>query len=201
MDPIKIKTGLDQIACLDSSLNNALLQYGYPQPRSQPAGFATLVNTIVSQQLSARAAASIMGKLTSSLEEVTPECVAKKRIGTLRKAGLSQRKAAYVKELARAINRGEFRPEELSSMEDGEAIKTLTKLHGFGEWSAEIYLMFSLQREDIFPANDLALQMALARLKQLDERPTPKRARELISHWSPWRSMGSLFLWHYYHSR
>lgn len=200
MDQVKIKIGLDQIACVDSDIKNALLKYGYPQPRCQPAGFATLVNTIVSQQLSARAADTIMRKLISSLEEVTPECVAGKRISTLRKAGLSQRKATYIKELARAINKGEFQPEKLNSLDDSEAIKILTKLHGFGEWSAEIYLMFSLQREDIFPANDLALQTALARLKKLDQRPTPKIARELISHWSPWRSIGSLFLWHYYQS-
>ncbi|MCK5662840.1 MAG: hypothetical protein KAI17_05100, partial [Thiotrichaceae bacterium] len=65
-------------------------------------------------------------------------------------------------------------------------------------WSAEIYLMFSLQRQDIFPADDLALLVALGHLKNLPAKPTPAQARELIEHWSPWRSAGSLFLWHYY---
>ncbi|MDP1466131.1 hypothetical protein Q6331_31010, partial [Klebsiella pneumoniae] len=67
-----------------------------------------------------------------------------------------------------------------------------------GRWSAEIYLMFSLKRSDIFPADDLALLFALGRLKGLSARPTPKQARDLVEHWSPWRSVGSLFLWHYY---
>ena len=58
--------------------------------------------------------------------------------------------------------------------------------------------MFSLQRPDIFPADDLALRVALGRLKGLEEKPTPKQARQLVAHWSPWRSVGSLFLWHYY---
>ena len=71
-------------------------------------------------------------------------------------------------------------------------------MRGFGDWSAEIYLMFSLQRSDIFPANDLALQVALQKLKGLAERPGDKQARELIEHWAPWRSAGSLFLWHFY---
>ena len=87
---------------------------------------------------------------------------------------------------------------DLPVLEDQEAIKTITALRGFGVWSAEIYLMFSLQRRDIFPANDLALQVALQRLKGLDNRPKEKQVRELIRHWSPWRSAGSLFLWHYY---
>jgi DNA-3-methyladenine glycosylase II len=83
-------------------------------------------------------------------------------------------------------------------MDDAQAIRSITALRGFGDWSAEIYLMFSLQRSDIFPANDLALQIALQRLKGLEQRPDEKQTRSLIEHWSPWRSAGSLFLWHYY---
>jgi len=83
-------------------------------------------------------------------------------------------------------------------MTDTEAINAITALRGFGHWSAEIYLMFSLKRQDVFPADDLALQVALGRLKSLSEKPTPKQARDLVAHWTPWRSVGSLFLWHYY---
>ena len=86
----------------------------------------------------------------------------------------------------------------LETLNDKEAIDTITKLHGFGRWSAEIYLMFSLNRQNIFPANDLALLVALGRLKRLPDKPTPKQACELVRHWTPYRSIGSLFLWHYY---
>jgi len=84
-------------------------------------------------------------------------------------------------------------------MDDEAAIKAIVALKGFGPWSAEIYLMFSLQRSDVFPSGDLALLVALQKLKGLDEKPTPAEAKEIIKHWSPWRSVGSLFLWHYYH--
>ena len=85
-----------------------------------------------------------------------------------------------------------------AQMTDEEAIVEITALRGFGRWSAEIYLMFSLNRQDIFPADDLALLVALGRLKKLSDKPTPKQARDLIAHWAPYRSVGSLFLWHYY---
>jgi DNA-3-methyladenine glycosylase II len=71
-------------------------------------------------------------------------------------------------------------------------------LRGFGPWSAEIYLMFSLQRSDIFPAGDLALRIALQKLKGIDTPLNEKQSRELVALWSPYRSAGSLFLWHYY---
>jgi DNA-3-methyladenine glycosylase II len=116
----------------------------------------------------------------------------------LREAGMSFRKIEYAKGLAEAIDSGKFDVEGLVSLEDSEAIAAITSLRGFGPWSAEIYLMFSLNRQDIFPADDLALLVALGRLKGLPAKPTPKVAREMVKHWSPWRSVGSLFLWRYY---
>lgn len=198
MNQASIKRGLNQIAKSDAQIKQAIKHYGYPKPRIQAAGFETLINTIISQQLSAKAAESISLRVRTCLGDITPESVIKKRASSLRKAGLSERKVTYMKGLAKAIHKGEFDPENLALMSNSEAIQSITKLHGFGEWSAEIYLMFSLGRKDIFPANDLALQIALAKLKDLDAKPTPKFARELVCHWAPWRSAGSLFLWHYY---
>ena len=111
----------------------------------------------------------------------------------LREAGLSQRKVEYAQGLAEAIIRGDFDPEALTKMGDVEAIEAITQLRGFGPWSAKIYLMLSLRRQDIFPADDLILLTSLQRLKNLPNRPTPKVARGMILHWSPWRSAGSLF--------
>lgn len=81
---------------------------------------------------------------------------------------------------------------------DDEVISAITALRGFGLWSAEIYLMFSLRRRDVFPAGDLALRSSLGILKDLEGKLTPKQAREPVEHWSPWHSVGSLFLWHYH---
>ena len=91
-----------------------------------------------------------------------------------------------------------FDPRVLSDMDDQSVIKAITALRGFGAWSAEIYLMFSLQRSDIFPAGELALRIALQKLKGLQQPLSEKQARELVESWSPYRSAGSLFLWHYY---
>lgn len=198
MNQKSIIKGLNAIAKHDNHVKHALLTHGYPQPRTQAAGFDTLVNTIVGQQLSTKAANAIMLRVRQLLPDLTPNAVLRKRKTTLRNTGLSERKVEYIQGLAKAIQAGEFDPELLENMDNESAIVSITNLRGFGEWSAEIYLMFSLKRVDIFPANDLALQVALQNLKQLQSRPTPKIARQLVEKWSPWRSAGSLFLWHYY---
>ena len=200
MNKAQIKKSLLSIAKRDTELKNALDTHGYPEPRIQPAGFETFVVTIVNQQLSTRAASAIMQRVKDLLVDVTPSNVLARRKTTLRKTGLSERKVEYIQGLAKAIKNGNFEPDKLDSLDDTSVISAITNLHGFGEWSAEIYLMFSLGRQDIFPANDLALQVALQNLKQLDKRPTSKVARSLVEHWAPWRSAGSLFLWHFYNA-
>ena len=198
MNKAQIKKNLLCIARKDADLKQALDAFGFPQPRIQPTGFETFVVTMVNQQLSTKASSTIMQRVRDLLVDITPANVLARRISTLRKAGLSERKAEYIQGLARAVIKGQFDPDKLDSLDDTSAIEAITKLHGFGVWSAEIYLMFSLGRQDIFPANDLALQVALQHLKELDKRPTPNEARSLVEHWAPWRSAGSLFLWHYY---
>jgi DNA-3-methyladenine glycosylase II len=171
---------------------------GLPEPRIRPQGFETLLSTIVSQQISTQAAKAIMGRVRALLPHPSAAAILALEDKALREAGLSFRKIEYAKGLAQAVQSGHLDIVGLAAASNEEAIETILTLRGFGRWSAEIYLMFSLQREDIFPADDLALQVALGRLKNLDQKPTPKQASILIEHWSPWRSAGSLFLWHYY---
>ena len=198
MNRKKKKKGLDTIAANDQDVRKALQQLDYPEPRIRPAGFETLANTIVSQQLSTKAASAIMGRVRDLLPDLSAAAVLSVRKTSLRKAGLSERKVEYIRGLAEAIETGAFDPNQLKQMDDATAIAEITTLRGFGQWSAEIYLMFSLGRRDIFPANDLALQVALQNLKRLKQKPSPEMARELVAHWAPWRSVGSLFLWHFY---
>ncbi len=199
MNKETIKKGLDELSLIDADVANALADYGYPEPRIRPAGIETFFSIVVGQQLSTHAAAAIMGRARELLPELTPENILSKSDEELRGIGLSRQKIVYVKGMADAIIKGNFKPDALETLDDKTAIQTITALKGFGPWSAEIYLMFSLQREDIFPSGDLALLIALQKLKGLDEKPTPKQAQDIIQHWSPWRSVGSLFLWHYYH--
>lgn len=198
MNQTELTKSIDVIAASDPHVEKALCEIGYPQPRNRPAGFETLVNIIVSQQLSVTAANAIMQRVRECLPDMSAQAASKIQKRTLRKAGLSERKAEYVKHLAKQIKAGKLDLTQLQNANDKSAVETITQLHGFGVWSAEIYLMFSLDRRDIFPAGDLALQLALQKLKHLPTKPTPSIARTLITHWSPYRSAGSLFLWHYY---
>lgn len=198
MSQKQVINDIDCIAGIDPDVEKAVRSLGYPKPRNRTQGFETFFSIIVGQQISTEAAAAIMKRVRDLLPQMDARSLLNLPGGALREAGLSMRKVEYAEGLAHAILHGHMDPESLSEMEDAEAIKTITALRGFGLWSAEIYLMFCLQRGDIFPADDLALQVALQRLKGLELRPTAKQARDLIEHWSPWRSAGSLFLWHYY---
>ena len=199
MDKKIIKKGLNEIAKLDKDIAEVLPIYGYPEPRIRPSGIETFFSIVVGQQLSTHAAAAIMKKSRALIPKFTAASISNKTEEELRGVGLSKQKIVYVKGMAEAILNDSFNPDTLQYLDDKTAIQTITALKGFGPWSAEIYLMFSLQREDIFPSGDLALLIALQKLKGLDEKPTPKQAQKIIEHWSPWRSVGSLFLWHYYH--
>jgi DNA-3-methyladenine glycosylase II len=194
----QIKKDIDSIARIDADVETAVQTIGYPKPRIRPQGFETLLSTIVGQQISTGAAAAVMGRVRELLPRMQASELQKLSTDDLRAAGLSGRKVEYAFGLADAIVDGSLDTAALISLDDEQAVRAITALRGFGDWSAEIYLMFSLQRKDIFPANDLALQVALQRLKGLEQRPGEKQARALIEHWSPWRSAGSLFLWHYY---
>lgn len=199
MNQALIKKAIDEIASKDNDVAIGLKLVGYPPPRIRPVGFETLFSIIVSQQLSTHAAAAIMGRARELLPILEPQAVLDLPEGALREIGLSHRKVEYATGLSQAILSDEFAPEALAQLDNETVKKEIIALKGFGPWSAEIYLMFSLQRQDIFPTGDLALLVALQKLKGLSEKPTPQQAQDLIKHWSPWRTAGSLFLWHYYH--
>ena len=196
MNETNIKTALDALTRVDSDVASILITTGYPAPRISPAGFESFLNTIVSQQISTKAAATIWQRVCDLMTDITPNALLALDGNQLREAGLSQRKMEYAQGLAEAIVSGQFSPDALAKLDDERAIEEIIQIRGFGRWSAEIYLMFSLQREDIFPADDLILLTSLQRLKRLSERPTPAVARKTIEHWAPYRSAGSLFLWH-----
>ena len=199
IDEDVIRLGLDQLAAKDKYLAVGLELVGYPPPRIRPHGFATLLNIIVGQQISVKAAASILGRLHDIMAENTAMALLDLTIDEIRSAGMSLRKAEYATGVAKAIVSGELDIAALLLMDDKTVINELIKLRGIGRWSGEIYAMFSLGRRDIFPADDIALQEAFRRLKLLDNRPTGKEIRQLTENWAPWRSVGALFLWHYYH--
>ena len=198
MDRDTLKRGLDAVAEQDPQVAAGLALVGYPEPRLSDHGFATLLNIIISQQISKEAAASIRGRVEALYPSGTAADFLTLSEEELRGAGFSRPKVAYARGLAEAIEDGRLDIAVLADMTDDEAVAAITALKGFGRWSAEIYCMFALRREDLFPGEDIALQEAMRRLKGLEARPTAKQARALAEAWSPWRSPMSVFLWHYY---
>jgi DNA-3-methyladenine glycosylase II len=198
MNRAAIKRAMKKLAEADPDVARGLAIVGPPEPRVRPAGFNTLLSAIVGQQISTEAARTIRARVEQVLPDATPKALLALPEGALRAAGMSGRKVEYATGLASAIEEGAFDLEGLPQLSDEDAIEAITALRGFGQWSAEIYLMFSLGRTDIFPSGDLALRVAVGKLKGLEERPTPGQARDLVAHWAPYRTAGSLFLWDYY---
>jgi len=153
---------------------------------------------IVGQQVSVAAGASIRAKLAATVAPLTPQQYLDTSIANLRAAGLSGRKVEYGQGLAEAMRDGALADDHLFVLDDEAAVKEITQIRGLGQWSAEIYLMFAFGRTDIWPAEDLAVAEALRRLKGLDDRPVRATSEPMVEHWRPHRSMGALFLWHYF---
>ncbi len=190
---------LNAAAALDPKIKSVIEDLGYPEPRARVHGFETMLRIIVSQQLSTRVAAVIWERLeTLCGNNVTARAVLILNEEALRECGLSWQKVSYAKGLAERIDSGVLSPETLTEMPTDDAIKALTEIKGYGVWSAEIYVMFALGRPDIFPAGDLALQIAVQRLEALPEKPSEKQTREIALRWSPHQSAVAVLMWHYY---
>lgn len=194
----KLRRQLRKLAEIDADISLALEEYGFPEPRLRGVGFTMLLHTIVSQQLSVHAAEAIWQRVCQRFKTLDPPTIRRCRATTLRGLGLSGKKVEYVKALAKAFEGKNSKLYDLEACDDEVVIENITAVKGLGRWSAEIYLLFSLQRKDVFPADDLALQVALQHLKRRRVKPSAKEARALVESWAPLRSAGSLLLWHYY---
>jgi len=190
---------IDRLAVIDPDIQAAVTRIGYPISRLRPKGFATLLRIMVSQQVSTHAAAAIWGRLEAAMDDgATPERFLALDDAALRTVGLSGRKMEYGRGLAQAITGGSLDLEGLGSLSEDDAIIELCKLRGFGRWSAEIYLLFALSRADSWPADDLAVQIGMQRLKNLEARPDRKTMDRLAEPWRPLRGCAAILLWHVY---
>ena len=194
----QLKTALDALAARDADMARCLAAAGYPEPRIRERGYTTMLRTIVGQQVSVAAAASVWNKLETELGAgCAPDVLIAASEEALRACGLSRQKQGYARSLADLVLSGEVVLEALPK-DDEEAIELLTRIKGIGRWSSEIYLLFAEGRLDIWPAGDLAVQEGLGRIKRLDARPAEKATRELAESWRPHRGAAAIFTWHYY---
>jgi DNA-3-methyladenine glycosylase II len=196
----QLRTGLDTLAEREPAFARALSLAGYPEPRIRERGYRTLLRTIVGQQVSVAAAASVWRKLEAELgEEMAPEVLLAAEFDALRACGLSRQKQGYVRSLCELVAGGELDLENLPE-DDEEAIAQLIRIKGIGRWSAEIYLLFAEGRPDIWPAGDLAVQAGIGKILALPERPSEKETRALAESWSPHRGAAAILTWHCYNN-
>ena len=196
----QLRSALDALCAREPALATAIDRAGYPEPRIRARGYATLLRTIVGQQVSVAAARSMWAKL-EALVGSPPDLkvLLKSSDEELRAAGLSRQKAGYARSLAGLVLCGELDLANLPE-DDEEAIALLTKIKGIGRWSAEIYLLFSEGRPDVWPAGDLAVQVEIGRLMGMKDRPSEKQLRELGEAWRPHRGAAAILAWHSYNS-
>ena len=197
----QLVSALGALSTLEPAFARAIAEVGMPAPRIMVPGYATLLRTILGQQVSVASAASVYAKLEAQLGDVSdPARLIAASDDTLRACGLSRQKAGYARSLAALVTRGEVDLSRLPE-DDEEAIAQLTKIKGIGRWSAEIYLLFAEARRDVWPAGDLAIQIEVGRLLTLDARPDEKTTRALAERWRPHRGAAAVFAWHHYQSR
>lgn len=158
--------------------------------------FDTLVRSIVFQQLSGRVARVIFGRLLEALAgSVTPEGVLGLDAQTMRAAGLSGQKSAYIRDLARHAAEGEIVFEQLKRMPDADVIAVLTQVKGVGVWTAQMFLMFALQRPDVLPVADLGIRTAIRKAYELEELPKAAEVERIGQPWRPYCTVACWYLW------
>jgi len=196
-----IAEALEELSSRDSRIAKAVAEHGLPTPRRRDGGFPSLARIVVGQQVSTHAAAAIAGRLESLLGgELDPGALLAASDEALRGVGLSRQKVSYLRALSVAVMEQQLPVSRLSRMSDIEVEERITAIKGFGQWSAHMYLMFSLGRRDIWPIGDLAVRVGFGRLMEMDERLTPNEVQRLAEPFVPHRSALALFCWHFYAS-
>jgi 3-methyladenine DNA glycosylase/8-oxoguanine DNA glycosylase len=167
------------------------------ESRREGTHFQALVRSIVFQQLSGKAASTILARFNALYPDNTPTpgAVLSTSDADLRAVGLSRQKISYMRDLASKVASGELPLDVVESMDDDDLIAHLVQVKGIGRWTAQMFLMFRLDRRDVLPELDLGIQNAIKRAYRKRKRPTPKDVRKIGAKWSPHCSVASWYLW------
>lgn len=187
------------LAQADRDLAAVVESFGPPPLWRRPPGFGTLMLLILEQQVSLASAKATHDRLIARLDgALQPAAFLTLGDADLKAIGFSRQKARYGRALADAVATGSLRLDRLARRDDDAVRAALTAITGIGRWTADIYLLMALGRPDIWPAGDLALGVAAARVKRLSERPSPAALDALGEAWRPLRAVAARILWHYY---
>lgn len=190
----------------DTHIGAFVIKHGPITYRRRHSGraFQSLAEAIVYQQLSGKAADTILKRVIALFPNKkfpTPEDVLKVKVEKLRAAGLSGQKASYLKNLAAKFKDGTINPKLFKKMDDAEIIEHVAAVKGIGTWTAQMFLMFTLHRPDILPTGDLGIQKGFKRLFKLKALPSPSKMEKLARPWDGHRTLACMYLWRLMDSR
>ena len=186
------------LARRDPVLRALARRFGPPTFRPHDDYFDTIVKSVVSQQISTAAAASILARLRNAFDGIfDPKAMALAPDELFRGAGISPQKLSYLRSLAELVASGELDLARLPAMSDDEVVTELTAARGVGVWTAQMFLIFSLGRLDILPTGDLGVRKGTQIAYELSEMPTPREVEQIAieRRWAPYRSVASWYMW------
>jgi DNA-3-methyladenine glycosylase II len=187
-----------QLAAQDTDFQRIIDTHGIPPMWTREPTYATLVHIILEQQVSIMAAKACFEKLKFKIGKVVPEYVLLLTDEDMKDCGFSRQKMNYARILGHEILNGTLVLENLQHLDNEQVRTEIKRIKGLGDWSADIFLMFALQRSDMFPIGDLALVNGLKTVKNLP-KDTPKEALlDIAESWRPYRSVATFLVWHDY---
>jgi DNA-3-methyladenine glycosylase II len=184
-----------ELARIDPVMDALVKTYAGASIVSRDDPFATLVRSIVGQQISVKAADSVWARLTAMTGIPAPRARLAHTLEQLRGCGLSARKAEYITDLARHFVERRIHVRRWPRMSDAEIVAELTAVRGIGVWTTEMFLIFNLLRPDVFPLDDIGLQKAVALHYLSGVRPERRELARIGERWRPWRSVATWYLW------
>jgi DNA-3-methyladenine glycosylase II len=188
----------NQLAERDAIFAAILQQYNYPPMWTRPASFATLIHIMLEQQVSLASALAAFNKLKERTGAITPENLLALSDEDLKACYFSRQKIVYARHLAEALISKKIVLKKLAAWPDEDIRVVLKQVKGIGDWTADVYLLFALQRSDVFPIGDLAMVNALKEVKQLPAHTPKEEILSLAEPWRPFRSIAAMLLWHHY---
>ncbi len=192
-----MRKAIEALKTADPVMAGIIARVGTYRIRYLEPDFETLVKSIVYQQLSGKAAATIFARLQAATGDGRLMASATLRLTPvkMRALGLSRQKIGYIRDIAQHTLSGAADFSKLPSMSDEEAIEVLTALKGVGVWTAHMFLIFALRRKDVLPVGDLGIRAAIQKAYSLEAMPTPREVEEIGEKWRPYRTVASWYLW------
>ena len=186
------------LAQRDPDLGAVIAKFGNPPIWRRARSFETLVLLILEQQVSLASARAVHDRLATTAVRLVPEQMLTLLDEEFRAAGVSRQKTRYIRHLSECILNGSLKINQLGRMSDDAVRAQLMQVTGIGEWTADVYMLMSLMRPDVWPVGDIALQSAVHGIKGLNARPRPEVLIAIGEEWRPWRSVAARILWHHY---